>query len=472
MTLPTFKIEKVVDAQMKQEVMSLNADTLRSQGDITWSRDGVKIGDGAKYTATIENTDYSICLAVIDDGKYPFAGGACSKLIIIPGKDRAPITWELIIQPSEKWGLAYDLKVQDPKTKKWGEILVYEWLIDGIKKWEGKEYTYTFNQYGDYEISLRMVDGNDESITLSQTLNIKQPRMLRAGNNSQSLLDLRRASDDGSIQPNLLPFTKDPTSWASIIRGISAGTRLTYNAEEVRIDGLPGESITIEDVEVYFDDQRITSGIKSEFIIPQATKYNIYFKYLIKTNRWEKDTVTQRIIIESSAQSMNPVMEVSTSNNFAPVTLTVDASASSVRSGRIEKYLFDFGEWKPPVDESKAVQTYIYDRPGTYTLVLSIVKDNGEKASIQRVVFVNNPPKTLSISRSLSSAQPDQNIDFSLSTTPNNIASYYWEFGDDTSSQEEAPSHSYNKTWEYNVLLRVRYVDGTTATTSTNVKIE
>ena len=92
MTLPTFKIEKVVEAQMKQEVMSLNADTLRSQGDITWSRDGVKIGYGAKYTAPIENTDYSICLAVIDNGKYPFAGGTCNKLIIIPGKDRAPIT--------------------------------------------------------------------------------------------------------------------------------------------------------------------------------------------------------------------------------------------------------------------------------------------------------------------------------------------------------------------------------------------
>ena len=472
MTLPTFKIEKVVEAQMKQEVMSLNADTLRSQGDITWSRDGVKIGDGAKYTAPIENTDYSICLAVIDNGKYPFAGGMCNKLIIIPGKDRAPITWELLIQPSEKGGLAYDLKVQDPKTKKWGEILVYEWLIDGVKKWEGKEYTYTFNQYGDYEVSLRMVDGNDESVTLSQTLNIKQPRLLRAGNNSQSLLDLRRASDDGSIQPNLLPFNYNRELGASVIRGITAGTRLSYNAEEVRIDGLPGESVTLKDVEVYFDEQRIANGISWEFLIPQSAKYNIYFKYLVETNRWEKDTIVQKIIIESSAQAMNPIMELHTSNNFAPVTLTVDASASNVRSGRIAKYLFDFGENKPPVDESKAVQTYIYDRPGEYSVVLTIVKDDGTKASIKRTIIVNTPPKNLSISRSLSSAQPEQSIDFSLSTVSNNIASYYWEFGDDISSQEEAPSHSYNKTGEYNVLLRVRYVDGTTATASTNVKIE
>lgn len=105
-------------------------------------------------------------------------------------------------------------------------------------------------------------------------------------------------------------------------------------------------------------------------------------------------------------------------------------------------------------------------------MVLTIVKGDGTKASIKRTIIVNNPPKVLSISRSLSSAQPDQSIDFSLDTVSNNIASYYWEFGDDTTSQEEAPSHSYNKTGEYNILLRVRYVDGTTATASTNVKIE
>ncbi|MCB9804148.1 PKD domain-containing protein [Candidatus Peribacteria bacterium] len=169
---------------------------------------------------------------------------------------------------------------------------------------------------------------------------------------------------------------------------------------------------------------------------------------------------------------MNPIMELYASSDFAPVTLTVDASASNVRSGRIAKYLFDFGENKPPVDESKAVQTYIYDRPGEYSVVLTIVKDDGTKASIKRTIIVNTPPKNLSISRSLSSAPPEQSIDFNLSTVSNNIASYYWEFGDDISSQEEAPSHSYKKTGEYNVLLRVRYVDGTTATASTNVKIE
>lgn len=106
-----------------------------------------------------------------------------------------------------------------------------------------------------------MVDGNNESVTLTQALNIKQPRVLRSGNNSQSLLDLRRASDDGSIQPNLLPFNYNRELSASVIRGITAGTRLSYNAEEVRIDGLPGESVTLKDVEVYFDDQRVTNGI-------------------------------------------------------------------------------------------------------------------------------------------------------------------------------------------------------------------
>lgn len=97
MILPTFTINKVVKVEFKQNIASLNAEDFLQQGDIEWYRDGKKIQGGARLTTPIEAADYGVCLAVNVNNKYPFAGRAfynapCNKFIVIPGKDRAPIT--------------------------------------------------------------------------------------------------------------------------------------------------------------------------------------------------------------------------------------------------------------------------------------------------------------------------------------------------------------------------------------------
>lgn len=197
-----------------------------------------------------------------------------------------------------------------------------------------------------YSVALRMTDAAGESVTLKKDLDIKEPRTLVSGTNASTRLDLRRKSEDGSIQENLLLFSEDRDLGASVIRGIAAGTTLEYNAEEVRANGRAGESMTLEDVEVYFDDKRITSGIESSFIIPQKDKYNIYFRYTFITNRGEKDILTQKVIIESNEPAIDPRLSIETSGEYAPVTVKFDASASQVRSGQIAKFIYDFGEGK------------------------------------------------------------------------------------------------------------------------------
>ena len=129
-----------------------------------------------------------------------------------------------------------------------------------------------------------------------------------------------------------------------MLRAIPAGAVLEYNAEEIRANGRAGESLTLEDVEVYFDDKKVTGGIKGEFTIPQKDKYNVYFRYHFVTNRGEKDTLTQKVIIESSEPAIDPQLSIKLSGNYAPVTVTFDASASEVRSGNIAKFIYDFGE--------------------------------------------------------------------------------------------------------------------------------
>lgn len=118
------------------------------------------------------------------------------------------------------------------------------------------------------------------------------------------------------------------------------------------------------------------------------------------------------------------------------------------------------------------MRTYIYDKAGEYDVLLTVVKDNGDRSTIKRKIIINQEPRVLSISRSLSSATVGQNIDFALSQSISSIASYYWDFGNDTTSQLEAPTIAYSQPGNYRVQLRVRYTDGTTATAETMVRIE
>jgi PKD repeat protein len=85
---------------------------------------------------------------------------------------------------------------------------------------------------------------------------------------------------------------------------------------------------------------------------------------------------------------------------------------------------------------------------------------------------VNNPP-TASFTYSPTSPTTDDTIQFTDQSTDSDdtIASWYWDFGDGTTSAEQNPTHRYSTAGTYTVTLTVTDDDGTTDSTSQTVEV-
>lgn len=64
------------------------------------------------------------------------------------------------------------------------------------------------------------------------------------------------------------------------------------------------------------------------------------------------------------------------------------------------------------------------------------------------------------------------NVDFTdLSTSPNIITSWHWDFGDGTSSTSQSPSHEYTQDGDYNVCLTIHDVHGCSNNSCHNIVV-
>ena len=127
-----------------------------------------------------------------------------------------------------------------------------------------------------------------------------------------------------------------------------------------------------------------------------------------KTGTQDETRVTERIVVDGKVQEISPKLVFTqegggdSDNLFVPLVLNFDASASRVRSGKIAQFIYDFGEGKA-ISEGPAITQYRYTIPGTYTIKLTVQKDDGTKASTSRSIVVKALPKKVDIKTSVSS---------------------------------------------------------------------
>jgi PKD repeat protein len=80
------------------------------------------------------------------------------------------------------------------------------------------------------------------------------------------------------------------------------------------------------------------------------------------------------IILDIERKRLNPILTLSQMSDYAPTIVAFDASASESVAGQIKKFIYDFGEGKPPV-EGDAKQTYEYVSAGEKKISLTIVNE-------------------------------------------------------------------------------------------------
>lgn len=124
-------------------------------------------------------------------------------------------------------------------------------------------------------------------------------------------------------------------------------------------------------------------------------------------------------------------------------------------SGNITSWKWDFGNGSTSTRQNPAT-TYI--KAGTYTVKL-VVSNGTESDSITKTAYITayDGPAVNFVTDKTSSCTPGV-IQFTDQSTPSagtTNTSWFWDFGDGTSSTEQNPVHKYSSQGFYSVLLKV-----------------
>lgn len=96
---------------------------------------------------------------------------------------------------------------------------------------------------------------------------------------------------------------------------------------------------------------------------------------------------------------------------------------------------------------------YVFSKLGTYTVSVSVQNGSGTDEDVKTITVTDGTTPNFT---QTASGQNSLTINFSdQSASPENIDSWYWDFGDSYTSNEQNPSHTYSQAGNYLVTLRI-----------------
>lgn len=142
------------------------------------------------------------------------------------------------------------------------------------------------------------------------------------------------------------------------------------------------------------------------------------------------------------------------SNCSGDLTQFTDLSVAS--SGNVNSWNWNFGNG---ISASLQDPQIYYDLPGTYTVVLAVGTDQGCSDTISLPITLDEKPLVSFTVPSEYGCAP-YDVLFTNTTTQDTGASYFWSFGDGTTSNLESPTHTYDSTTTFSVILVVTSPNG------------
>ena len=178
------------------------------------------------------------------------------------------------------------------------------------------------------------------------------------------------------------------------------------------------------------------------------------------------DTITKTIDIFP-----NPVASVAPIINLGCDPMSITFPNTSTSSSNIF-YLWEFSDGSTSVEASP---THVFSPPGIYGYTLTVYTstlciDTSQIISVSSIT-VNPSPVSSFTASPLVTTIFDPDILFSNTNVETNIASWYYNFGDGTSSNEVNPLHTYATWGDYNVTQTVTNNYACSNTSSILIKI-
>ncbi len=163
---------------------------------------------------------------------------------------------------------------------------------------------------------------------------------------------------------------------------------------------------------------------------------------------------------------INPLISffIDESNGCEPLTINFKGNAYPKNS----TYFWDFGDGGTSNDSTP---TYTYQNDGTFTLSIIIVAPNGCADTMSFKDFINCYPKPEVDFSWEPLIVPFSNPEANFTNKTQGGSSYFWNFGDNSNSYQQNPSHTYGSLGEYMVMLKATSDNGCTDSITKLLKV-
>lgn len=122
-------------------------------------------------------------------------------------------------------------------------------------------------------------------------------------------------------------------------------------------------------------------------------------------------------------------------------------------------FFWDFGDGATSTDENPV---HAFPTNGTFTVTLTVTTDDGCEDVFSSPVTVNGLPTALAIASAECEGNATQFTDLSVGSG----LTWFWDFGDGSTSADQHPTHTYAAAGSYTYMLTVTTADGCVASTS------
>ncbi|MBM9477339.1 PKD domain-containing protein [Nakamurella flavida] len=312
-----------------------------------------------------------------------------------------------------------------------GTIASYAWNFGDGSTGSGATVTHPYTAAGTYTVTLTVTDDKGATAATTQTVAVTAPpanvapvASFTTGSEGLTLsADASGSSDpDGSIASYAWDFGDGAT-------GTGRTTSHVYGSTGTR-------TVTL----TVTDDKGATTS------------------------------TTQSVTVTAPPPNVPPTAAFTSA--VAGLTVNVDGTGSTDTDGTIASYAWAFGDGGTSTD---ATAVHTYTAGGTYTVTLTVTDNSGASTSkAATITVVKPPPANVAPTAAFTSTVTNLGVALNGSTstdTDGTIASYAWDFGDNTNGSGATTQHTYLAAGTYTVALTVTDNAGATNTVSKAVTV-
>ncbi len=465
-------IVKITETKLKNwwKTIEFDASDLKDLGKIEWyfeENPSSPVWEGELFKPS--KVFFEDQLIGIHIKKSGTTESSLDKIFVVWWDETSSLKWDISYEQSLTNELEFTFKVVNIKND-FGDGFVneFKWTIwereftkkaDIIDLEKSSEVKYNFLNYGKYEISVRVKDGNGNEKTITKEINIT--KNLKITNPLSIFNDLWKIED----------VKYDAKTHEYFISNLAIPTKLKFDARLLKTDNYL-YSLKEINWDLNNDWDKETNWKTAELEISTWWNYIVSAEYIFQHRKIETDIIkiNEKIYIEWIKKEAILNLKIQKESDYVPVVVRFDASLSQVRDDNIVKFIYDY--WDGIKEDRDAINPWHnYTKEGDYNIKLTVITEKGKEYSLQKSLILKPKPQNAEIGLSMKEAPVWQGIDFTSDGSEGQIISYFWDFWDWNTSTEANPSHSYKKSWNYTIRLKLWFINNNFQEDSVSINI-